>query len=1010
MSKKFRGRVTVGHLFTIGSTETPDTTEVVVLDKDSSGDVLKATGTTVPSDAESGFAKGCIFIDTDVVTGTSGTYDNVGTTTSCNFDLIGLGGGTGGNTLDSAYDQGGAGVGGTVTVDAADVLLNLSTGYNLKINSAATGTQTVALEINDNTGGTITDGLLFTATNSIVDAIDASATNIDNAINVGANIIVGTAAVINFTAFDVDASGNVICNDLTVNGTHSIATLNVSTAFNLGTDGVGVDASFYSTTAGDLILWDASEKTLLATDSKIHFGDNDELHFGSGSATGTGDWKMYSDGTNLLVTGVVDVATQNVTFGTDAIHCDLVWQPTTTGAEVTFDWDSDRVQFDGVDLRMNDDDLLIFGDDGDWTIDYNDPDLIIAAGANVADQTVKFGDATNDVDVQMFGDTSGDTWLFDSSSDQVTMTDIGQVMTETAVDTESLDITNAATSVSCVEINSTGALTNGLAGLAILSTGALATGGAGLLVDYKTGSPDAAARMVELQGTGKDLMGIYADVDGATNDVYTFHSGGAIATAKAVVAITSDGTLAASDSALLDIRFTGDDANVPILLELAGTGSGIDVTGISMATESNGTTAWNANLTNAADAALGVSLRTHHDSASPAAADEIFFHTMIGEDAGSAATEYVRVAGQVLLATAGQEDGEYVVSVAADNGTLTQALVVGPQLNSANTGISVGSGAGAAAITSEGTQDLILQTNYGTTSSKMTITDGAAGAVTFDMDAAGLVAIASTDAGALGAQLTLSQTGGSQAASDVLARFLFTGQDVSNAANNYGQIDCVVVASTDGSERGRLDFYAGDPDAGGVIIGLQVDNDGTNGIVSVGDNSAAGVLQSVGNQDLTLKTGNATTSNVTITDAANGDVTVNSNGSGALVHYGAATAADSLQRYVPTLMKWVWEHTDPDANDDITVYSTNSPKILVVDAWLDMDTAEGGAMTVTLRDTANGGGNALTSALDANATGKQNSTAMANNELAASSSLFMNFSGNPGTAAGSLYMWVVHLN
>lgn len=55
---------------------------------DGSGNVLLATGTTVPTDAGAGFAKGCLFIDTDVATGTTGLNCNKGTTTSCQFTAI----------------------------------------------------------------------------------------------------------------------------------------------------------------------------------------------------------------------------------------------------------------------------------------------------------------------------------------------------------------------------------------------------------------------------------------------------------------------------------------------------------------------------------------------------------------------------------------------------------------------------------------------------------------------------------------------------------------------------------------------------------------------------------------------------------------------------------------------------------------------------------------------------------------------------------------------------------
>lgn len=61
---------------------------VKVLLKDASGNALWATGTTVPSDSGAGYAKGCLFVDTDVAAGTTGLYVNVGTTAACNFDAV----------------------------------------------------------------------------------------------------------------------------------------------------------------------------------------------------------------------------------------------------------------------------------------------------------------------------------------------------------------------------------------------------------------------------------------------------------------------------------------------------------------------------------------------------------------------------------------------------------------------------------------------------------------------------------------------------------------------------------------------------------------------------------------------------------------------------------------------------------------------------------------------------------------------------------------------------------
>ena len=89
MTKYFKQKVVVKILQATGHSETPDTTAVTVIAKDSDGDITECKGLTVPTDTETGFAKGCTFVDTDVAAGTSGVYENVGTTTSCNFDLRG---------------------------------------------------------------------------------------------------------------------------------------------------------------------------------------------------------------------------------------------------------------------------------------------------------------------------------------------------------------------------------------------------------------------------------------------------------------------------------------------------------------------------------------------------------------------------------------------------------------------------------------------------------------------------------------------------------------------------------------------------------------------------------------------------------------------------------------------------------------------------------------------------------------------------------------------------------
>ena len=61
---------------------------ITVLIRDNRDDILFATGKTVPTDSKPGFAKGCLFIDTDVAAGTTGLYCNKGTRLSCTFTAV----------------------------------------------------------------------------------------------------------------------------------------------------------------------------------------------------------------------------------------------------------------------------------------------------------------------------------------------------------------------------------------------------------------------------------------------------------------------------------------------------------------------------------------------------------------------------------------------------------------------------------------------------------------------------------------------------------------------------------------------------------------------------------------------------------------------------------------------------------------------------------------------------------------------------------------------------------
>lgn len=65
-----------------------DNVDIEVIIEDDSNNILIARGNTVP-DADPGFAKGCTFIKIDAANGTRALYQNIGTTSSCSFEMIG---------------------------------------------------------------------------------------------------------------------------------------------------------------------------------------------------------------------------------------------------------------------------------------------------------------------------------------------------------------------------------------------------------------------------------------------------------------------------------------------------------------------------------------------------------------------------------------------------------------------------------------------------------------------------------------------------------------------------------------------------------------------------------------------------------------------------------------------------------------------------------------------------------------------------------------------------------
>jgi hypothetical protein len=126
-------------------------------------------------------------------------------------------------------------------------------------------------------GGTSGDVTLTVDTDAKGDLIVGTGADTATKLSVGSNTQVLTAdsSTASGLAWAAAASGDITSvvagTNISGGATSGAATVNlaIDAAVDVGTDGSGVDVSFHSTTSGDLALWDASEKSMVFTDSTI---------------------------------------------------------------------------------------------------------------------------------------------------------------------------------------------------------------------------------------------------------------------------------------------------------------------------------------------------------------------------------------------------------------------------------------------------------------------------------------------------------------------------------------------------------------------------------------------------------------------------------------------------------------------------------------------------------------------------------------------------------------------
>ena len=160
-----------------------------------------------------------------------------------------------------------------------------------------------------------------------------------------------------------------------------VTTAALSSTLTVGSDGSGADVTFYSATAGDSFLWDASEEKLVLTGTnsqnalevadgdvkivdKLYFYDNGGEHISSNGSllTIAGATSHSGAAAFASTTGFMG----NATFGSSGSGVDATWHSATAG---------DYMQWDASAKK-----LIIEGTNAATSLDVTDGNLVVGDG------------------------------------------------------------------------------------------------------------------------------------------------------------------------------------------------------------------------------------------------------------------------------------------------------------------------------------------------------------------------------------------------------------------------------------------------------------------------------------------------------------------------------------------------------------------------------------------------------------------------------------------------------
>ena len=177
-----------------------------------------------------------------------------------------------------------------------------------------------------------------------------------------------------------------------------------------------IDVWFEGQGDTNYMLWDASANRLIFNGSDLRLQDTDILSFGDADDV-TIRWN------NSIPALVIEALTQDtgqIRIGSGNAIDLAVYGETATDIAL-FDVSGPILEMDGWDIRLQDDDILEFGDasGGDVFMRWDQTDFDILAAAD--DTVIKIGNGTNSFDVWIYGETANDNIIFDASANKLSL-------------------------------------------------------------------------------------------------------------------------------------------------------------------------------------------------------------------------------------------------------------------------------------------------------------------------------------------------------------------------------------------------------------------------------------------------------------------------------------------------------------------------------------------------------------------------------------------------------------